>query len=118
MFLIDSEVCPVCGKEFFPNKWEWVYRRGEVLFCSWKCLRRATKDEKKQELTYDGAPVIKLKNSGPKKKLQQLDMDGNVVHSYKCAVHVMYRYPDFKEDGVRIACRTGKLYKGYYWRYE
>ena len=34
----NERICPICGRHFYPPTDEWVYRRGELLLCSWHCL--------------------------------------------------------------------------------
>lgn len=36
--------CPVCGKSFcVQNKELWVYKAGDIVMCSWHCLREREK---------------------------------------------------------------------------
>ena len=34
----NERICPICGRHFYPPTDEWVYRIGELLLCSWRCL--------------------------------------------------------------------------------
>lgn len=63
-FYVDKK-CYLCGKEFvYTDKVGWGYKKGEKLFCSWKCLRQYEKtrqfpNEKKEqirELYHKGIP--------------------------------------------------------------
>ena len=113
MFGLVADNCPVCGKEFFP-KYGWVYKREGIKYCSWKCLRRATKDEKKPDLNDEDA--FKIKSGRTSRRIQQLDADRNFIDSFKSAKEASNAINGVVEN-IRQACRSGKLYKGYYWRY-
>lgn len=110
MFGLVADKCPVCGKEFFP-KYGWAYRREGTKYCSWKCLRRATKDGKKTEKHEEPKT-----SNRPKKKIVQLNKNGVALRTFKSAGEVSDNL-GYNEEGVRQACRSGKLYKGFYWRY-
>ena len=45
--------CPICGKTFERTE-EWAYRRGDVHYCSWHCLRKydASKTRKERKPAY------------------------------------------------------------------
>ena len=43
-----AKLCPECGKVFYPTK-EWVYKRGEKVFCSWTCYRAPEKRRKRRK---------------------------------------------------------------------
>ena len=52
--------CPVCGKGFdvlWPHLWR--YRRGNSYLCSWKCLRLAD-NERKKEAEMDKQKRVRL----------------------------------------------------------
>ena len=50
-------ICPVCGREFWGSS-EWKYIRKKriertfytkIYFCSWKCVRKAEEEKKKDD---------------------------------------------------------------------
>ena len=47
--------------------------------------------------------------------IQSLE-SGKIVKKYKCSLNI--DDSQFKHDAVRKACRTGKIYKKYFWKYE
>ena len=116
MFGLVANNCPVCGKEFFP-KYGWAYKREGIKYCSWTCLRRATKDEKKPELHVDDPLCRPKKNSWHVKVVQQLNKEKNVIATFKGAEEVA-DILGHNAECVRQACRSGNLYKGCYWRYK
>ena len=42
--------CPSCGKEIYPTP-DWVYKRNNKVYCSWKCFNKCKKDKPKHTVT-------------------------------------------------------------------
>lgn len=82
----DANICPICGKEFYPHP-EWVYRMnyGMTYVCSYKCTLEA---ERRQEASAKEARrKNRIKNS-----------------KYK------YVFPDgYEAFGLHDACEHAKL---------
>ena len=102
MFELEEWYCPLCGKRFIPYaQWAWKDRNGR--YCSYSCYRKARKrSETKKKYRY--------------KEVEQLDKDKNVLRTFEC-VNDAVNEVDGIYNGIATACRTGLLYKGYYWRY-
>ena len=103
-----EKTCPVCGKIFCLTSLEWVYKKYDseehiVYFCSWKCLRKDEAEESKK--------------TRKRIKVDQYDIDGTFIQTHAsiddAAVEVDGIY-----NGVRCACKSGTVYKGYLWRYN
>lgn len=99
--------CPICGK-LFCRTIEWAYKKTDehaqsTYFCSWKCLRayEAEHGEKKRKRI----------------AVDQLTLDGDFIKTFDdiddaaAAVDGCY-------DGIRIACKLSRKFKGYLWRYN
>ena len=111
MFTLKESHCPICGKEFYPTPM-WAYKDSRHIYCSWKCLQvQFRKDEEKRL-----AAKAKQANRAYK-KIQQVDADGTVVAVFESAF-VAADAVEGTYGGVYDACRRGKKYKKFYWRYQ
>lgn len=122
----EAKICPVCGKEVFPTIY-WVYKDTGGWYCSWTCYRKSP--HKKYDADFDGVTqeydpnfggekVVKKRNSHLYKEIEQLTLDGELVATHRYSVDAMNAVGAKCEESVREACRTGKKYKGYLWRYK
>ena len=42
-----ARICPLCRKEFFTTTSAWVYKLNHDYYCSYKCFRKAQKEDSK-----------------------------------------------------------------------
>jgi len=72
--------CPVCGKIFIPIAEIWAYRAESrlnghpILYCSWKCLRAAEKENERKE--EERKAKLKRKSEVTKRKVWGLLRQG------------------------------------------
>lgn len=108
-FILPEKHCPVCGKEFYPAD-TWVYKRGRVSYCSWKCLR--------------AEEACQQRNSGKKyhyKKIEQYTLDGDLVKTYdnaKEAAAAVNTSPSYIQEICRGLRNPEHMGRNYIWRYK
>ena len=103
--------CPTCNKEFYPTPM-WAYKYSQKIYCSWKCLQVKFKEDEAKRLAVKAKQVNRVY-----KKIQQVDADGTVVAVFESAF-VAADAIDGMYGSVYSACRNGKKYKKFYWRYQ
>lgn len=106
-WMYESRKCPICGKEFYPSG-RWAYKKLGKYFCSWSCLRK-----------WEKANEEKTKMENKKyhyKKVEQLTLEGELVRIFDNVDDAVAEI-DGTSYGIRNACRTSGVYKGYLWRY-
>lgn len=98
MFQIRECECPKCGKIFCPAPLH-VFVDGEKVYCSWHCFNHRRDGKRKA------------------RRILMFSKDGTFLkifdNSRKAAV-----FMDSTTRYIQEACRTGKPYKGYLWKYE
>ena len=108
--LIES-YCPICGKEFYPTPM-WVYKDSRHIYCSWKCLQVQFREDEAKRQAVKAKQIKRVY-----KKIQQLDADGTVIAVFESAF-VAADAIDGLYSGIYQACRTGRTYKKFHWRYQ
>lgn len=97
--------CPKCGKNFIPAPFH-VYRitkkNGYIFYCSWTCYLHRN-DKKKKGYHY--------------KHVEQLTPEGKLVQTIIGTAEAAALI-DGTQGGISKACKTGKIYKGFLWRYK
>ena len=56
-------------------------------------------------------------HTGIAKKLQQISMDGSVVHIFSSQREAVRNIPDAKQSTMQAAINSNKIYLGFYWKY-
>lgn len=67
-----------------------------------------------------GATISRRKNglhTGVAKKLQQISMDGTVVHIFSSQREAVRNIPGAKKSTMQAAINSNKIYLGFYWEY-
>ena len=67
-----------------------------------------------------GATISRRKNglhTGVAKKLQQISMDGTVVHIFSSQREAVRNIPSAKKSTMQAAINSNKIYLGFYWEY-
>ena len=67
-----------------------------------------------------GATISRRKNglhTGVAKKLQQISMDGAVVHIFSSQREAVRNIPGAKKSTMQAAINSNKIYLGFYWEY-
>ena len=67
-----------------------------------------------------GATISRRKNglhTGVAKKLQQISMDGSVVHIFSSQREAVRNIPGAKKSTMQAAINSNKIYLGFYWEY-
>ena len=67
-----------------------------------------------------GATISRRKNglhTGVAKKLQQISMDGTVVHIFSSQREAVRNIPGAKKSTMQAAINSNKIYLGFYWKY-
>ena len=67
-----------------------------------------------------GATISRRKNglhTGVAKKLQQISMDGTVVHIFSSLREAVRNIPGAKKSTMQAAINSNKIYLGFYWKY-
>lgn len=67
-----------------------------------------------------GATINRRKNglhTGVAKKLQQISMDGTVVHIFSSQREAVRNIPGAKKSTMQAAINSNKIYLGFYWEY-
>ena len=67
-----------------------------------------------------GATISRRKNglhTGVAKKLQQISMDGAVVHIFSSQREAVRNIPGAKKSTMQAAINSNKIYLGFYWKY-
>ena len=67
-----------------------------------------------------GATISRRKNglhTGVAKKLQQISMDGTVVHIFSSQREAVRNIPGAKKSTMQEAINSNKIYLGFYWEY-
>ena len=98
--MLEGSYCKTCGKEFFPTPLH-VYKDTRGVYCCWTCFNHRT-SKKKGIYAY---------------KIECYDLDGNFLDIYDSADAVA-ELLGFDKWHVQAACRSGKEYRGYLWKYE
>lgn len=95
--------CVRCGKNFIAAPLH-IYKDDKGLYCSWTCYNHR-RDVAKQ----------------PRKKfkpVEQYSSDGKkLIRIYASAIDAV-EYTGFTLNCIREACRSGKPYNGYMWKYQ
>lgn len=102
--MLQSKICPVCKKEFFPTM-HWVYRDEFSILCSWKCFR----------INEKSATAYKRKYRD--RQVEQLTTDGELVRTFKTS-HEAADFMKCPYSSLSQACKENKKFKGYIWRYK
>ena len=100
-FDLEVRTCPICGKTFVPAAMH-MYRKKHVLFCSWTCYR---KDESQHS------------RRGRGKRVEQYTLDGEYIQTFDRAADAINLLGYTQLDNFYKACRSGRAYKGYIWKY-
>ena len=50
-------------------------------------------------------------------KIMRIDNNGVVLQTYDNVQVLTNEFPEYKINGIRVACRKGTLYKGFFWKY-
>lgn len=101
---MEPSFCPICGKEFYPTP-DWVYRSGARRVCSWTCVLRGRKPDRRR---------VKRRE----KPVEMFSPSGELLLTFDSAAQAAERL-GYTPDGVRDACRSrGSFYHGYLWRYK
>ena len=102
--MLEESYCKKCGKEFYPGP-EHVYRDREGWYCCWTCFNHRNDDK------------IKKKKGTAAYRVERCDLEGNVIDIFKSSYEAAETL-NCQPDGIKEACRVGKEYKGYLWRYK
>lgn len=110
IWTLEPKKCRKCGKEMYPTA-QWVYKmrrpsRGYYWYCSWKCFNHRFDGLKKSE-------IRKYRY----KTVEQLTPDGEFVREFDCAYSAAAAM-NGSINCVREACKKGKIYKKFLWRYK
>ena len=101
--IIPERVCPMCGRTFIAAPLHaYKDKNKRVLYCSYHCYNHRN-DNKKAD--------------GRAKPIEKCSRSGEVLETYvsaKAAAEQNNWDPQF----IRDACRTGKMYRGFLWRYK
>lgn len=105
----NQEICPICGREFFPPvRSEWVYRVGRALVCSYPC----------QSKGLSRVEVKTRKSVRPRKPVEMCNLDGGVLRTF-CDANVAAALLGYSPSEIRKCCRGEyRSYRGYTWRYK
>ena len=93
-----GNVCPKCGKEFFPTALH-AYKDGDTLYCSWSCLNR------------------RFDEDGEHRQIEMLNFDGRVMNTFNSIAEAIY-YVGGKPELLIRALKTETAYKRFRWRYK
>lgn len=98
----DANICPICGKEFYPHP-EWVYRTnyGRTFVCSYKCSLEA---ERRKEVA---AKESSRKNRIRSSKYKYVFPDGYEAFGIRDACE----YASVTMNTIRYQVNTGKINK-------
>lgn len=95
--------CRKCGKLFIPAP-QHIYKDHKGIYCSWTCFNH------KDDGTLLHIPKVRLHC------IEQRSLDGELIKEFQSATTAA-EYINGTANGIRISCRNGNRYKGYYWRY-
>ena len=92
-------LCPKCGKNFFPAP-QHVFKDEKGFYCSWTCYNHRKDGQIRKT-----------------RRIEQFDSNNHVIRTFHSATQAA-EYMGGTADGIRGACRTSTIYKGYLWRYK
>ncbi len=98
---ITERTCPMCGRNFIPAPLHvYMERYTRVAYCSYHCYNHRNDNKKAKTKT-----------------VEKCDCSGEVIETYESA-RIAAERNNMDAQFVRDACRSGKFYKGYLWRYK
>ena len=106
IWTLEPRHCRKCNKEIYITP-EWAYKDGWGVYCSWKCFNHR----------FDGLNKVE-KNKYKYKRVEQVDpVTQEVVKVHDNAYDAIVEVDGCTQQAIYDACRLGKKYKGYLWRY-
>lgn len=93
--------CPKCGKNHIPAP-QHVFKDEEGYYCSWTCFFHRNDGKKKK-------PTCKM--------VEVYDEDGELLRRFKSANDASDLL-GFSVQMIAEACRLGRKYQGFYWKYK
>lgn len=97
---MEEKICNKCKKVFIPAP-EHIYKDGDNIYCSWTCY-----NHRKDGVATHGPRMVEV-----------YDKDGDLTRRF-ASVRKAADFTGFNEQTIREACRTGRLYQGFIWKYK
>lgn len=97
-----ERICQKCGKVFIPAAMH-AYTEGGRMYCSWTCFNHRNDNGKPGKRKY--------------KYVEVYDMHGELLRRFASANDAA-EYTGFSIKRIQDACRYGKAYNGFMWKYK
>lgn len=99
-YVTEGYPCKACGQLIFPTP-DHVYKDSSGLYCCWTCFSHRNDKKKKTKGV----------------EIECFFVDGEHLKTFESAKKAA-KWIGTTENTIHIACESGRIIKGYLWRYK